>query len=161
MDITDLERRLAALEARVGLLTDEAAIRELICSWGPACDIGDSEAAAALWTEDGVLVSDMSRLDGPAGVAAMVESDGQQALIRQGCAHVQGLPVIRIDVDRATATNYSRVYLYTDGGYEIWRVSANSWEFRRTPTGWRVTRRTAHVIDGGPEARQLLARGLA
>ena len=161
MEINQLEDRLAALETIVGLLADEAAIRELICSWGPACDIGDSEAAAALWTEDGVLVSDMSRLEGPAGVAAMVESDGQQALIRQGCAHVQGLPVIKIDVDRATATNYSRVYLHTDSGYEIWRVSANSWEFRRIPAGWRVTRRTAHVIDGGPEARELLARGLA
>ena len=81
MEINQLEDRLAALEAIVGLLADEAAIRALICSWGPACDIGDSEAAAALWTEDGVLVSDMSRLEGPAGVAAMVESDGQQALI--------------------------------------------------------------------------------
>jgi ketosteroid isomerase-like protein len=161
MDIAQLEARLAALEARVALLADEAAIRELICSWGPACDIGDSEAAAALWTEDGELVSDMSRLEGPAGVAAMVDSDGQQALIRQGCAHVQGLPVVRIDVDRATATNYSRVYVHTAGGYEVWRVSANSWEFRRTPTGWRVLRRTAHVIDGGPEARELLALGLA
>ncbi|MGH7856341.1 MAG: nuclear transport factor 2 family protein, partial [Candidatus Binatia bacterium] len=121
---------------------------------------GDSDAAAALWDDDGVLDSDLSHLEGPAAVAEMVLSEGQQSLIRQGCAHVQGFPVLTVEGDRATATGYSRVYRHTDEGHEVWRVSANHWEFRRTPSGWRVTRRTNRVIDGGPEARDVLGRAL-
>jgi len=161
MATTQSEDRLAALEARVQMLEDQLAVQELLNRWGPAVDTGDSAAAAGLWTDDGVLDSDFSYLDGPAGVSAMVESDGQQALIDQGCAHVQAFPLIRIDGDRATATGYSRVYLHQDdGSYEVWRVSANRWEFARTADGWRATRRTNHVIDGGPEARALLRGGL-
>jgi ketosteroid isomerase-like protein len=154
------EDRLAALEERIGLLEDQLAIQRLVNSWGPAVDTGDSAAAAALFADDGVLESDLSHLVGPAAVAAMVESEGQQELIEHGCAHVQAFPLITVDGDVATATGYSRVYRYLDGGHEIWRVSANRWEFRRTESGWRVTRRVNHVVDGGPEARQLLNSGL-
>lgn len=156
-----MSERLAALEQRVRLLEDQLAITRLINTWGPAVDTGHSAAAAGLWTDDGVLESDLSRLEGPAGVSAMVDSDGQQELIRQGCAHVQAAPLVNIDGDTATATGYSRVYLHTANGYEIWRVSANRWEFRRTADGWRVTRRTNHAIDGGPDARAIITQGLA
>jgi ketosteroid isomerase-like protein len=152
--------RLGALEARIRLLEDQFAIHRLVNSWGPAVDTGDSRAAAALFADDGVLESDLSHLVGPDAVAAMVESDGQQSLIRDGCAHVQAFPLVTIDGDRATATGYSRVYRYRDGAHEIWRISANRWEFQRTPNGWRITRRVNHVIDGGPEARDLLNQGL-
>jgi ketosteroid isomerase-like protein len=162
METTPTENRLAALEARVQMLEDQLAVQQLLNRWGPAVDTGDSAAAAALWSDDGVLQSEISHLDGPADVAAMVESVGQQSLIRQGCAHVQAFPLITVEGDRATASGYSRVYLHrADGRYEVWRVSANRWEFARTPDGWRATRRTNHAIDGGPEARELLRGGLA
>jgi ketosteroid isomerase-like protein len=156
-----MDDRLAALEARVQMLEDQLAVQQLLNRWGPAVDTGDSAAAAALWTDDGVLQSEISYLDGPADVAAMVESDGQHALIDQGCAHVQAFPLITVEADRAVATGYSRVYLHQDDdSYAVWRVSANRWEFRRTADGWRATRRTNHVIDGGPDARELLRGGL-
>ena len=161
MDGAGTDDRLLALEARIRLLEDQFAIHRLVNSWGRAVDTGDSSAAAALFTDDGVLESDLSRLVGPDAVAAMVESDGQQSLIRDGCAHVQAFPLVAIDGDSATATGYSRVYRYRNGAHEIWRVSANRWEFRRTPNGWRITRRVNHVIDGGPEARDLLKQGLS
>jgi ketosteroid isomerase-like protein len=152
---------LAALEQRVRLLEDQLAIHRLIHTWGPAVDSGHSSAAAGIWTEDGILQSDLSFLGGRSAVAAMVESDGQQELIRQGCAHVQSFPLVTVDGDRATATGYSRVYRHNGGGgYEVWRVSANRWELRRTPNGWRVTRRVNQVIDGGPRARELLKQAL-
>ncbi len=81
-------------------------------------DTGDSAAAAALWAEDGVLESDLARLVGPDAVAAMVESDGQQSLIRDGCAHVQAFPLVTVDGDSAVATGYSRVYRFKDGAHE-------------------------------------------
>ena len=143
MESSRLRNRLTTLEDRVRLLEDQAALLRLIGSWGPAADIGNGEAAAALWTEDAVLEFEGSRVEGSSGVLAMIESDGQQSLVRQGCAHVQGLPIVNIEGDHATATNYSQVYLHTNECYEIWRVSANKWEFRRTADGWRVTRRTA------------------
>lgn len=99
-----------------------------------------------------------------------IDSEGQYVLVSQGCAHVQGLPLLRIDGNRATATNYGRVYVHTGDaepsadrygdGYEIRRVSVNRREFRRTEMGWRGTRRTTHVLDGGPVARELLSRAV-
>jgi hypothetical protein len=156
----ELQDRLTVLEARLRVVEDQLAILKLINSWGPAVDTGHSEAAASLWASDGVLESDLSYLVGPPAVAAMVESDGQQALIRDGSAHVPAVPVIVVAGDTAQATGYTCVYRHTSQGYEVWRVSANHWDFRREPTGWRVTRRTTQVIDGGQKAQELLRRAL-
>lgn len=160
MDSTQQEDRLAALEQRVSLLEDQLDIHRLINSWGPAVDTGDGDAAAALFAEDGLLESDLSYLIGPASIKAMVHGDGHQSLIRDGSAHIPAFPIVRVTGDRASATGYTRVYRYTGEGYEVWRVSANYWEFRRTPDGWRVTRRINHVIDGGPSAKEILGRSL-
>jgi SnoaL-like domain len=159
-DPRQLSERLASLEARVRELEDQAAVLRLVCSWGPAVDTGSSSEAGRLWDEAGVLDSDMSRLEGPSGVAAMVESEGQQALIRQGCAHVQTAPIVHVDGDEAVVTTYSQVFLHGEQGHQVWRVSANRWECRRTPEGWRLTRRVNRAIDGSPAPRQLLVRAL-
>jgi hypothetical protein len=156
VDDTLVQDRLVALERRVGLLEDEVAIHRLINSWGPAVDTGNAEAAAALFADEGILESDLSYLIGPAAIAAMVNGEGHQSLIRGGSAHIPAFPVVQIAEDRAIATGYTRVYRHTDEGYEVWRLSANRWEFLRTAEGGRVTRRTNHVIDGGPEAPTIL-----
>jgi ketosteroid isomerase-like protein len=161
MNSTPLEDRVAALEQHVRTLEDQAALYRLICSWGLAADTADSARAASLWTEDGVLEVEGAPTNGPANIFAIIDSEGQKRLVDQGCAHVQGFPVVSVDGDRATATNYSWVYLHTENGYEVWRSTANNWEFRRGPDGWKVVRRSAHVIDGGPEARELLARAFS
>jgi hypothetical protein len=154
--MADPDARLQALEDRIQALEDQLAVYRLISSYGPAVDTGSSEEAAALWAEDGVYEFDSSRLEGANAVAAMVQSDGHQSLIRQGCAHVLALPVVRVEGDRAFAAGYSRVYRHVGDGYEVWRVSANRWELARTAAGWRVTRRTNHQLDGSDVPRQLL-----
>lgn len=156
MDDTELQDRFTVLENRIRSLEDQVEIHRLINSWGPAVDTGNAEAAAALFAEDGILESDLSYLIGPAAVAAMVRGDGHQSLIRDGSAHIPAFPILNVQGDQATATGYTRVYRHTEQGYEIWRLSANHWEFRRLPEGWRVTRRTNHVIDGGPKAPEIL-----
>lgn len=158
MDDEQLQDRLATMEGRIRFLEDQVAIHRLINSWGPAVDTGNAEVAASLFADDGLLESDLSYLIGPAAVGAMVLAEGHQSLIRDGSAHIPASPLFHIEGDRATATGYTRVYRHTEDGYEVWRVSANHWEFRRTDDGWRVTRRTNHVIDGGPEANVILAR---
>jgi hypothetical protein len=160
MHMPELEAAVRALEARVRLLEDQLALYRVVSTYGPAVDTGSSATAGGLWAEGGVYEFDSSRLDGPAGVAAMVESAGHQALIRDGCAHVLALPIVSVDGDTAKATGYSRVYRHRDDGYEVWRVSANHWEFARTPDGWRVSRRSNRTLDGSDEARQILRHGL-
>jgi len=152
--------RLAAVEARLQQLEDQAAVLRLVCSWGPAVDTGSSREAGELWDDGGVLESDLSRLEGPSAVEAMVESDGQQALIREGCAHVQTSPIVTVDGDDAVVTTYSQVFIHGADEHRVWRVSANRWECRRTPAGWKLTKRVNHVVDGSPSARDLLARAL-
>lgn len=150
--------RLAALEARMRRVEDQLAVQRLINSWGPAVDTGDSAAAAALFTDDGILESDLSYLVTPAAIAGMVQAEGHQALVRDGSAHIPASPVITVHGDTATAVGYTRVYRHTPDGYEVWRVSANRWEFRRTPHGWRIARRSTQVIDDTPKARRILSR---
>lgn len=159
--MTEMDSRLAALEQRVRLLEDQLAIYRLISSYGPSVDTGSGEAAGDLWAEDGSYEFDTSRLDGPAGISAMVLSDGHQSLIRQGCAHILAMPVVTIEGDTARATGYSRVYRHNEDGYEVWRVSANHWDLQRTEHGWKVSKRVNRTIDGGPEARAILAQALA
>lgn len=156
----DADRRVRALEQRVALLEDKLALYHLISTYGPSVDTGSAEATGALWAEDGAYEFDTTRLDGPAGIAAMVEGDMHQGLVRQGCAHILALPVVTVDGDEARATGYSRVYRRVGDGYEVWRVSANHWRFRRTPDGWRVTHRVNRTLDGSPEAREILRRAL-
>lgn len=158
MDDTHTQERLAALEERVRRLEDHLTIQRLINSWGPAVDTGNSAAAASLFTDDCVLESDLSYLVTPTAIAAMVEGDGHQSLIRDGSAHIPASPVVNVEGDSATAIGYTRVYRHTPDGYQVWRVSANHWEFRRTSAGWKVVRRTNQVIDGGPHAGGLLNR---
>jgi hypothetical protein len=158
--MSDLEDRVQALEERVMLLEDQLALYRLVSTYGPAVDTGSSEVAGALWADEGVYEFDASRLEGPDGVATMVKSDGHQALIRNGCAHILALPIVNVDGDRAEATGYSRVYRHVGDGYEVWRVSANHWKFARTPQGWRVTHRSNRTLDGSDESRQILRRGL-
>ena len=119
MEDAGLRELVTALEERVGRLEDQLAIHRLINSWGPAVDTGQAEVAAGLFSDDAVLTSDMSHLVGPAAIEEMVHSDGQQALIRQGSAHIPAFPLVDIDGDAARAIGYSRVYLHTDAGYEV------------------------------------------
>jgi len=157
----DAEDRLAVLEERLRRVEDQLEIHRLINTWGLAADTGNAEAAAALFSDDGVLESDLSYLVGPEAVRSMITSEGQQALIAQGSAHIPAFPVLTITGDDASASGYTTVFRHTEEGYEIWRVSANHWTFRRTTDGWRLTKRTNHVIDGHAEALALLARAFS
>lgn len=133
-------------------MTDGELITQLIAAYGPAVDSGDAEAAAALFTEDGWYDVAGGRLEGRSAIADMVRGDAHQSLLRRGVAHVMGLPRVTVAGDRAVAVNHTTVYL--EG--RVWRVAANRWELVRTADGWRVSGRTNRLLDGSPEARDLL-----
>jgi hypothetical protein len=173
--MSDIEQRLAALEAKVRGLEDQVALYQLMSAYGPLVDSGDAEATAALWTEDGVYdwgggpkpAKDAPVKEGAAGaaysqaaIADMVRGPYHQDIINTGAGHVIGLPHLRIDGDTAVGTSYSRLYRRDGDNFRTWRVGANRWEFVRTPDGWRVKQRINRVLNGDTEARELLRRGV-
>jgi hypothetical protein len=163
-----LEEQVHALAERVGQLEDQLALYRIVSSYGPAMDTGSGDACGALWAEDGVYEfavptdegTTIHTAQGPSGVKGMCEADFQRELIRNGCAHVMAMPLLEVTGDTAVATGYSRVYRHGNEGFFLWRVSANRWEFERQPDGWRVTHRSNRMIDGDPDARRILRRGL-
>jgi len=65
-DLTDLDRRLSAIE-------DREAIRELIARYGPLADSGQAEDLATLWAPDGVYeVVGYASATGHAEIAALI-----------------------------------------------------------------------------------------
>jgi hypothetical protein len=87
----------------------------------------------------------------------MVNSDGHQDLIKNGCGHVRTAPLIVIDSDDAEGRNYALKIRWDVELDRFWvaRVSANSWRWIRTPAGWRTTERTNANLDGTPEHRRV------
>jgi hypothetical protein len=173
--MSDIEKRLAALEAKVHELEDQVALYQLMSAYGPLVDSGDAEATAGLRTEDGIYdwgggpapAPGAAVKEGPAGaaysqaaIADMVRGPYHQEIINTGAGHVIGLPHLRIDGDTAVGTSYSRLYRRDGDNFRTWRVGANRWEFIRTADGWRVKQRINRVLNGDAEARELLRRGI-
>lgn len=151
---------LARLETRLRALEDERDITRLILSYGPLVDSGAPEEVAGLWEEDGVYDVDTLHMEGRAEIAAMVRSPAHQGLIDGGCAHLSGPPHVTVDGDRAVAVCHSLLVVHGAEGFRVRRGTANRWELRRTPGGWRVTRRTSRVLDGREESPALLYEGV-
>lgn len=158
--MTELNRRLAALEARLSGLEDEREIAAVIASYGPLVDDGAADEVGALWTGDGVYEVDDYMMDGASAVAEMVRSGPHQTLIAGGCAHFQGPSHVTVDGDTAVAVGYSLLVVHRDGRFAVARATANHWELHRTSAGWRVHRRTSRLLDGRSEAHALIARPL-
>ena len=154
-----LEARVDELARRVAALEDERAVVDLLTRYGFAVDSNDPSATAALYADDCVVEIDGDdRIRSAEDMAAMVRGAGHQSLL-PNCAHQMGPFSVRIDGDRATATGYGRVYLHTEEGFRIWRVSAGRWELQRRDGRWEVTRRWTRAMRSA-EAQQLLHDGL-
>ena len=152
------DARLQALEARVRELEDRDALAQLVASYGPAVDSGSADAAADLWADDGVFdVVPYFALVGHDGIAGMVNDEGHQSLIHNGCGHVLTAPKLAIDGDAARGWNYAFNIRWDADADRFWiaRLSANEWEFRRDNGAWRVVRRTNINLDGDERPRAL------
>ena len=156
---SDVTARIEALENRLRWLEDEREIRHLVTGYGPFVDAGAADEVAALWTEDGVYDVDEVHLGDQDAIRAMVESRGHRRWIADGCAHFVGPARITIDGVEAVAVCHSLMVVNSDDGFRVRRATANHWQLRRTPAGWRVTVRTSRVLDGRDESPALLAAG--
>jgi uncharacterized protein (TIGR02246 family) len=156
--MADLERKIEDLTRRVQVLEDELAIHRLIVRYGLAVDIGDAEASASVFAEDGVYDVDVGSMRGREEVREMIRGERHQSMVGS-CAHQIGPAVIELAAARAVATGYSRVYLATPAGTHIYRVSFNRWELERRDGGWLITRRVTRLL-GHAEAKQIFAAAL-
>jgi ketosteroid isomerase-like protein len=155
----DLGQKLEDLTRRVQALEDELAIHRVIVRYGLAVDIGDADGAAATFTEDTIYDVDVGLMRGRDGVRQMVRSERHQNMVGR-CAHQIGPAVVEIHGDRAKATGYSRVYLHTDRGIQVYRVSLNHWELERREGQWLIAHRTTRLL-GHAEARRVFETALS
>ncbi len=156
--MSDLERRVEQLEARLRRSEDELAVRNLVVRYGLAVDAGDDAATMALFTDDAIyevraVGTGMAGRDqqeslimrGPAAVGEMVRGDRHQSLLPNS-GHTIGPVVVEVDGDRASAWGYSRVYVKRGEDYVLFRLGLNSWELARGEKGWRIARRTSQAV---------------
>ena len=159
--MTDLEARVAALEAQVRQLSDELAIRRIISRYGPLVDsTTDAERlrkVADFFGESGIYdLGEEAKFNGSA-FAETLAHPPHQDYIAAGSTHVMSMPYVLVDGDRATALGYSHLFQNShDGDFKVLRGSANYWEFERRDDGWRLVRRTNRLMDGTEEPRRLL-----
>jgi ketosteroid isomerase-like protein len=159
-EIDDLRAAVEMLAGKVRALEDQVEIMQLVAQYGPAVDSGSGEAAAALWTEDGVFDAvPHLKMRGRSDIIAMVTGDGHRGLLGGGCGHVLTVPHIVVDGDEATGRSYAlQVRWDADAGrFWVFRASANTWRWVRTPQGWRIADRVNAPLDGTEGHREMLA----
>ena len=161
-EIETLRAVVAALEARVRLLEDHLEVTQLVAQYGPAVDSGSAERAAGLWTEDGIFDAvGAIEMHGREQIAGMVQTQGHQDLIINGCGHVLTVPHVVVEGDEALGRSYALNIRWDPEAQRFWvaRLSANTWRWVRTPDGWRIAERVNANLDGTPEHRRILAPG--
>ena len=163
-----LERRLRAVE-------DRLEIYNLIAAQPASADTGASRYAEAVYTEDGVFDRgpDLSGAAGNKAIGASLQSAGHQTAIAGGHAHFTGLPHVTINGDSAVVVSYLQILTPKKSGepievpnhgasrgYHIHRVVTNRWDLVRTPSGWKIKRRTLRLVDGTEPSRGVLRGAL-
>jgi hypothetical protein len=159
-DVDDLRATIDALTSRLRAVEDQLEITQLVAQYGPSVDSGSADATADLWTDDGTFEAiGAISMHGHDEIAAMVNGNGHQQLIRNGCGHVLTVPHVVVDGDEATGRSYALNIRWDSDADRFWvaRVSANSWRWKRTAAGWRITERINANLDGTVEHRQVLA----
>lgn len=164
--MSDVEQRLARLEAEVGLLRDQLAIQRIISRYGPLVD-----STALDKPERFDKVVDYFGADGIYDIGADLQFTGaefaaqsltgphHQGYVTNGSTHHMAMPYIIIDGDRATALGYSHVMVNThEDGFKVARASINHWEFARKDGEWRIVRRVNRLVDGTDEPRSIMHR---
>ncbi len=161
----DIDARLLKLETRLRAAEDKLEILDLLQSYGPLVDSGSSEPAAALWVEGGGYnfsggMSGGTRLEAPAQLVAMYESEGHKGLVSTGVSHFTGTPKITVKGDSAEAVGYSFVVLKDGESWFLWRAAINHWTLARTEDGWRIVERMNRTLDGSPDSHETMRKVL-
>ena len=165
----------SSLEQRLRAIEDRLDIYNLIAGHPPSTDTGASRYAEAAYTEDAVFDRgpDLSGAVGNKAIGANLQSAGHQAAIAGGIAHFTGLPHVTVNGDSAVVVSYLQILTPNKSGepvevpnhgasrgYHIHRVVTNRWDLVRTPSGWKIKRRTLRLVDGSEPSREILRGAL-
>ena len=158
-----IEDRLHALECRLERVESQLELYQALSTYGPAVDSLSLDLAASLWTHDGVYDIGDERFDmaGHADILDTLNADYHKDLVAKGCAHTMSLPLIAIKEQQAIGLGYHRLYTHEDTGFGLHRLSVSRWDWVKESGRWVATRRTHRLLDGSPEARELIRQTLA
>lgn len=147
------------LEERIQRLEDHLAIQQLISAYGPAADACNMEELLQIWHEDSVYdVGGIGEYSTHAGLKELFQIPFHLGIVKDGSAHASTRPHVVIEGDQATATHYGTLFTHQgEGQFVLLRLIASRWDLQKFPgDGWRVMKRTNRLLDGRPEARQIL-----
>ena len=159
----------AALEARLKTLEDKQEITQLLAMHPLAIDSGEGDFWMSNWTKD--LVMDLTldpeahsgHYEGVYGWDTMLEEIKGPELAasrKAGLMHLNTPPSIKLDGDKATATNYTELIMAQGKGLRIQVVLANRWELVRQNGRWMIGKRTMREMSH-EESFSLMQGGLA
>jgi hypothetical protein len=159
---------------RLRAVEDTLAIYHLIASHPPAADTGTDSYYRNAFAADGTIDLGTKTATGNDNIGAVVKTPEHQAAIAGGLCHFAGLPRVQLDGDTAVALSYLQVIApNTDAepvalsghglssGYRIHRLGVNRWDLKRTPEGWKVTKRSYRMLDGTAAGPALLRSVIA
>ena len=138
--------RLDAIQRRLDELEDRDAITRLFLTVQEALDGRDLTGYGACFTEDGEWAGVVGRAVGPAAITAILsqyctpwESEGHRTY------HTTSDIVIDIDGDTArSSSKWQHIIRGEQDEPVIWHLGHYDDRLRRTPQGWRFTRRAAY-----------------
>jgi hypothetical protein len=138
---------LSTCEDRLKLIEDREAIRALFVELSSRLDERDLVGYGALFTEDGEWSGVVGRAVGPAAIAQLLskhclpwKSEGHRTY------HTTGDTVIHISGDRARSTSkWQHIVRGSNDEPVILHLGHYDDRMRRTPAGWRFTRRAAYA----------------
>ncbi|HEY7628953.1 MAG TPA: nuclear transport factor 2 family protein [Ilumatobacteraceae bacterium] len=140
------QTRLDALAARVQALEDKDAIWMLFMEYKRHLDARDFKAYASLFTDDAVWAGNLGKAVGPGEIEALLvrtlevyPSDLERTY------HLVMNPVIHVDGDTAKAKSNWGYMTRSNNDRPVFEMLGRySDELRRTPDGWKFTRRVAY-----------------
>jgi len=151
-----------SLVDRLQRLEDINAVTQLIASYGPVADTCDRDGLEQIWHPEGTYeIGGIGVFKGPEGIAEAFAGEFHSSIVKNGSAHISSTPQVAINGDAATVKDYGTLFWHDKGQFICGRLTATYWELQRGGAhGWQVTKRTTILLDGGNDARDLLAKPL-
>jgi hypothetical protein len=149
------DARLAALEARLQILEDKEAIRELFDRYGFSADTGDAKGWSETWAEEGVFDGGNFTSSGrPQFFKSIEDPDGvhKREIEGKGSLHTTGSVTIRVDGLKAWAEGPTMVWVRDGATFKVYTAAYNHWDLEKNDGRWEVARRIARSMAPGRAA---------
>jgi ketosteroid isomerase-like protein len=140
------DTRLDQLTRRVQRLEDQDAIWRLFMTYKEHLDQRDFNAYASLFTDDAEWIGNLGKCIGPLQIEKMLEQTLEVfGSDRERAHHLVLNPVIDVDGDSATAKSSWAFITRSDTDAPVFLMLGTYYDqLRRTPDGWRFSRRVAY-----------------